>query len=52
MRSPGFSRAIASALTELRLDCRRPEMLCKAAPDLLSLLRAYEAELAEGRITD
>ncbi len=51
-QTPGFSRAIASVLTELRLARLAPEALGKVAPDMLFLLRAYEAELAEGKLTD
>ena len=51
-KGPGFSRAIASVLTELRLATLAPEGLGKVAPDLLCLLRAYEAELAESKLTD
>src|SRR5262252_1693561 len=50
-KAPGFSRAIASVLTEVRLAAIAPE-LGKVAPDLLVLLRAYEAELTEGKLTD
>jgi ATP-dependent helicase/nuclease subunit B len=51
-KAPGFPRAIASVLTELRLAALAPEVLAKLPPDLLFLLRAYEAELAEGKLTD
>jgi len=51
-KAPGFARAIASVLTEIRLAAVGPEVLGKVAPDLLLLLRAYEAELAEGKFTD
>src|SRR6516225_202777 len=51
-KAPGFPRAIASVLTEIRLAAVGPEALGKVAPDLLLLLRAYEAELAEGKFTD
>ncbi len=51
-KAPGFPRAIASVLTELRLAAVHPEVLGKVAPDLLLLLRAYESELAEGQLTD
>ena len=51
-KAPGFPRAIASVLTEIRLAAVGPEVLGKVAPDLLLLLRAYEAELAEGKFTD
>jgi ATP-dependent helicase/nuclease subunit B len=51
-KAPGFPRAIASVLTELRLAAVGSEVLGKVAPDLLLLLRAYEAELAQGKFTD
>ena len=51
-KAPGFPRAIANVLTEIRLAAVGPEVLGKVAPDLLLLLRAYEAELAEGKFTD
>src|SRR5262249_6538156 len=51
-KAPGFSPAIASVLTEVRLAAIAPEVLGKVAPDLLILLRAYEAELTEGKLTD
>jgi RecB family exonuclease len=49
---PGFARAISHVLTELRLAGLAPEALGDVAPDLLRLLRAYEAELAEANLTD
>ena len=52
VKAPGFPRAIANVLTEIRLAAVGPEVLGKVAPDLLLLLRAYEAELAEGKFTD
>src|SRR5215831_10073453 len=51
-KAPGFPPAIANVLTEIRLAAVGPEVLGKVAPDLLLLLRAYEAELAEGKFTD
>jgi CRISPR/Cas system-associated exonuclease Cas4 (RecB family) len=50
--SPGFPRAIANVLSELRLAGLGAHVLDKLDPDLLSLLRAYEAELAEGKFID
>jgi|SRR5262245_5428433 len=41
-KAPGFPRAIANVLTEIRLAAVGPEVLGKVAPDLLLLLRAYE----------
>ena len=49
---PGFSRAIASVLIELRLAGIAHEVLGDLAPDLLRLLRAYEAELQRANLTD
>jgi ATP-dependent helicase/nuclease subunit B len=51
-KAPGFSRALAGVLTELRLAAVDAETVGKVDPDLLLLLRAYEAELAEGKFTD
>jgi ATP-dependent helicase/nuclease subunit B len=51
-KAPGFSRAIGGVLTELRLATLAPEILGKVAPDLLVLLRAYEAELTESKLAD
>jgi ATP-dependent helicase/nuclease subunit B len=44
--------AIASVLIELRLANLAPDLLGEVEPDLLVLLRAYEAELADGKFTD
>ena len=49
---PGFSRAIAGVLIELRLAGIAHEVLGDLAPDLLRLLRAYEAELQRANLTD
>lgn len=49
---PGFPRAIADVLSELRLASLGADILDKLDADLLSLLRAYEAELAEGKFID
>jgi RecB family exonuclease len=49
---PGFARAIAGVLTEVRLAGLAPEALGGVDPDLLRLLQAYETELAEGKLTD
>jgi RecB family exonuclease len=48
---PGFSRAIASVLTELRLTCATSE-LREVAPELLTLRCAYETALSESKLTD
>jgi hypothetical protein len=49
---PGFARAIAGVLTELRLAGLALEALGDVDQDLLRLLRAYAAELAEAKLTD
>ena len=49
---PGFSRAIAGVIIELRLAALAHEVLGDVAPDLLPLLRAYEAELERAKLTD
>jgi CRISPR/Cas system-associated exonuclease Cas4 (RecB family) len=49
---PGFPRAIANVLNELRLAALGSDVLDKVEPDLLSLVRAYEAELAERKLID
>ena len=50
--TPGFPRAIAAVITELRLARLSPEDLAAVAPDVAPLLAAYEAELAEMTLTD
>jgi ATP-dependent helicase/nuclease subunit B len=49
---PGFARAIASVLTELRLDQIETDSLADVTPDLCPLLHAYKRELAEHGFTD
>src|SRR5262249_36118540 len=49
---PGFARAIANVITELRLEQIEPDALAHVAPDLRPLLQAYEWELAEHGFTD
>jgi hypothetical protein len=49
---PGFARAIANVITELRLEKVEPEALAHVAPDLVPLLQVYERELAEHGFTD
>jgi hypothetical protein len=51
-QGPGFARAIASVVTELRLAKVDPDRLGIVAPDLATLLRIYESNLAEGGLTD
>ena len=50
--TPGFPRAIASVMTELRLSRLSPQVVASVEPDLAALLAAYEAELAEMALTD
>ena len=53
--TPGFSRALAATLSELRLQLVRPEQLegfPQAGPDLARLLRCFEEELAEHSFSD
>jgi ATP-dependent helicase/nuclease subunit B len=51
-QGPGFARAIASVVMELRLAKVDRDRLGIVAPDLASLLRIYESNLAEGGLTD
>jgi hypothetical protein len=49
---PGFARAIANVITELRLEQIEPDAVALVAPDLRPLLQAYERELGEHGFTD
>src|SRR6516225_3797444 len=49
---PGFARAIANVITELRLEQIEPDALVHVAPDLRPLLQTYERELAVHGFTD
>src|SRR6516225_4908891 len=49
---PGFARAIANVITELRLEQIEPDALAHVSPDLRPLLQAYERELAEHGFID
>jgi ATP-dependent helicase/DNAse subunit B len=49
---PGFARAIANTITELRLEQIEPDALTSVASDLCNLLRAYERELADHAFAD
>ncbi len=54
-RCPGFARALASTLTELRLAGATPDALAPLGgpgADLAILLRNYEAQLDAARISD
>jgi hypothetical protein len=50
--TPGFPRAIAGVISELRLARLSPDDVTSIAPDVARLLAAYEAELVEMRVTD
>jgi ATP-dependent helicase/nuclease subunit B len=50
--TPGFSRAIAAVLTEVRLAQLSSEDLAITAPDVSLLLSAYEAELVQSALAD
>ncbi|MBV8097360.1 MAG: PD-(D/E)XK nuclease family protein, partial [Acetobacteraceae bacterium] len=50
--TPGFPRAAARVIIELRLARLRPDSLASVAPDLKLLIDAYEAELAQAGLTD
>src|SRR6516225_7848622 len=49
---PGFGRAIANVITELRLEQIEPDAVAHVAPDLRPILEAYERELGEHGFTD
>ena len=49
---PGFARAVANVITELRLEQIEPDARAHVAPDLRPLLRAYQRELAVHGFTD
>ena len=50
--TPGFARAIAAVIAELRLARPTCAAISKVAPDLLRLTEAYEAALAEAGLID
>src|SRR6202047_2264576 len=50
--APGFPRALAGVITELRLARSPPDAIAGLVPDLVPLLGTYEAELKEARLTD
>ena len=50
--TPGFARAIAAVIAELRLASLTSGAISKVAPDLMRLMEAYEAGLAEAELTD
>jgi hypothetical protein len=49
---PGFARAIANVITELRLEQVEPDAVAQVAPDLRPLLQEYERELGQHGFTD
>jgi RecB family exonuclease len=50
--TPGFARAIASVVVELRLAGLPPKAISAVAPELIPLIESYEAELAKLGLTD
>jgi hypothetical protein len=50
--TPGFARAIAAVIAELRLARLTSDAIGKVAPDLTRLTEAYEAALAEAELID
>lgn len=50
--TPGFPRALAGVISELRLARLAPDAVSDLAPDLMPVLKAYEAELKEAGLTD
>jgi RecB family exonuclease len=50
--APGFPRAVASVITELRLARLPFDAIVGVVPDLVPLIRAYETELKEAGLTD
>ncbi len=52
VRGPGLARAVARALSELRLARVAPERLEEVAPELAAIAAAYADELARARLAD
>src|SRR5829696_676899 len=50
--APGFPRAIAGVIAELRSARVRSDAVKGVAPDLVMLIEAYERELADGSFCD
>src|SRR5215472_12417827 len=50
--TPGFPRAIAAVIAELRLARVAPEAVATVAPGFAPAIRAYEAELKAAGLTD
>jgi hypothetical protein len=51
-QGPGFARSIAGVVMELRLAKVDPDRLGSIAPELATLLRTYESNLAAGGLAD
>jgi hypothetical protein len=50
--TPGFPRAVARVISEVRLARLSPQAVARFAPDLAPLLDAFEVELKESCLTD
>jgi ATP-dependent helicase/nuclease subunit B len=50
--TPGFPRAVAGVIAELRLARVPPEAIAGSAPDFAPVTSAYEVELKEAGLTD
>jgi ATP-dependent helicase/nuclease subunit B len=50
--APGFPRAIAGVIAELRSARVRRDAVASVAPDLVTIIQAYERELADGNFCD
>ena len=50
--APGFPRAIAGVIAELRSARVRTDALASVASDLVAIIEAYERELADGSFCD
>ena len=50
--TPGFPRAVAGVIAELRVARVPSDVVGSVAPDLVPLIGAYEAELAEAGLAD
>ena len=51
-RTPGYPRAVAGVIAELRLARLAPEAVGRSAPDLAPLISAFDVELKESGLTD
>lgn len=50
--TPGFPKAIAQVLSELRLARLSSDSVATVAPDLVPVIQAYQAELSEAGLVD